>query len=153
MNTLLKPPRTSTKYTLCAWRHWLIPKCLVRLACRPSTRRCTLCHWPLCRYLGREAFRRCFFRQCNPCGYGLGSCWFFANWYRFGCRSLRLRLRARKRSRSMNQLTMASCNSLVSRSGIVAVSSGWGFMAVNSETLLLPTRLLQQLPHLLICGA
>ena len=113
MNTLLKPPRTSTKYTLCAWRHWLIPKCLVRLACRPSTRRCTLCHWPLCRYLGREAFRRCFFRQCNPCGYGLGSCWFFANWYRFGCRSLRLSLRVRMRSRSIKPRTIASSISFV----------------------------------------
>ena len=132
MNTLLKPPRTSTKYTLCAWRHWLIPKCLVRLACRPSTRRCTLCHWPLSRYLGRGARTCCLFRRCMSCGYGLGSCWFFASLYRLGCWSLRFNLRAHKRSRSMNQRTMACCNSLVSRSGIFAVSDGWGFMAAFS---------------------
>ena len=113
MNTLLKPPRTSTKYTLCAWRHWLIPKCLVRLACRPSTRRCTLCHWPLSRYLGRGARTCCLFRRCMSCGYGLGSCWFFASLYRLGCRSLRLSLRARMRSRSIKPRTIASSISFV----------------------------------------
>ena len=113
MNTLLKPPRTSTKYTLCAWRHWLIPKCLVRLACRPSTRRCTLCHWPLSRYLGRGARTCCLFRRCMSCGYGLGSCWFFASLYRLGCWSLRFNLRAHKRSRSINPRTIASSISFV----------------------------------------